>query len=283
MLHVITVDDRENTPNYGKPLFNPATVLVVPRMKVYGLRFYKYEDGYYKAIKDVIDYSDKVISKCKNPIPIEDQLKEIEKFKDKIKLISCHIYVIPKEIGLSQKKPMKMEIPIVGGTIDSQFKYATSLLGNYIYGTDLVKPGSYVDVIGITKGKGWAGPVKRFGIKRKQHKARKTVREVGAIGPWKPAAVTYTVPRAGQHGFHQRTEYNHRIIMVGDESENPITPKGGFPHFGIVRGKYLVVRGSVPGPPKRPIVVRLPLRPKPVPQEPPKVLLVSTRFKEGGE
>ncbi len=282
MLHVITVDDRENTPNYGKPLFNPATVLVVPRMKIYGLRFYKYEDGYYKAIKDIIDYSDEVISKCKNPIPIEDQLKEIEKFKDKIKLISCHIYVIPKEVGLSQKKPMKMEIPIVGGSIDSQFKYATSLLGNYIYGTDLVKPGSYVDVIGITKGKGWAGPVKRFGIKRKQHKARKTVREVGAIGPWKPAAVTYTVPRAGQHGFHQRTEYNHRIIMVGDESENPITPKGGFPHFGIVRGKYLVVRGSVPGPPKRPIVVRLPLRPKPVPQEPPKVLLVSTRFKEGG-
>jgi len=282
MLHVITVDDRENTPNYGKPLFNPATVLVVPKMKVYGLRFYEYEDGYYKAIKDVIDYSDKVISKCKNPIPIEDQLKEIEKFKDKIKLISCHIYVIPREVGLSQKKPMKMEIPIVGGSIDSQFKYATSLLGNYIYGTDLVKPGSYVDVIGITKGKGWAGPVKRFGIKRKQHKARKTVREVGAIGPWKPAAVTYTVPRAGQHGFHQRTEYNHRIIMVGDESENPITPKGGFPHFGIVRGKYLVVRGSVPGPPKRPIVVRLPLRPKPVPQEPPKVLLVSTRFKEGG-
>ncbi len=68
-----------------------------------------------------------------------------------------------------------------------------------------------MDVIGITKGKGFEGPVTRFGIKRKQHKSRKSVRAVGVIGPWHPAAVMYTVARAGQHGFHQRTETGKRI------------------------------------------------------------------------
>lgn len=282
MLHIITVDDRENTPNYGKPLFNAATVLALPTINVFGIRVYGYEDGYYKALYDVFNYSDRKVFKREVEAPsLEDQLKRLDELRGKIEAVSCHVYIVPRDVGLSQKKPIIMEIPVVGGTIDTKLDYAKSLLGKKVDPSQLVKPGEYVDVLGITKGKGFAGPVKRFGIKRKQHKARKTVREVGAIGSRSPAAVTYTVPRAGQHGFHQRTEYNHRILMVGDEKENPITPKGGFPHFGVIRGKYIVLKGSLPGPPKRPIIVRLPLRPKPVSREPPKILLVSTQFKRG--
>lgn len=282
MLHVITVDDRESSPNYGKPLFNPATVLVVPRMKVYGIRAYMYKDGYHKTLIDIYDYADKNVFKAGEEKPLEDQLKELKRVKDRIALLTAHVYVIPKEVGLSQKKPIKLEIPITGGNIDSQISYANSIIGNHVEGTQIISRGYYVDIAGITKGKGFEGPVKRFGIKRKQHKSRKTVREVGVIGPWDPSAVTYTVPRAGQHGFHQRIEYNHRVIMVGDESKNPVTPKGGFSHFGVVRGKYIIVRGSVPGPAKRPIVVRLPLRMKKGIKEAPKVLAISTRFERGG-
>lgn len=282
MTHLITIDDRENTPNYGKPLFNAATVVALPKAKVFGIRAYKYEDEYHKVLYDIFDYSDdKIFKRVMEAPSLEEQLMRLDELKGQIKAISCHIYVVPKDVGLSQKKPMIMEIPVVGGTIEAKLEYAKSLLGKEIDPSELVRPGTYVDVAGITKGKGFEGPVTRFGIKRKQHKSRKTVREVGAIGPWKPSAVTYTVPRAGQYGFHQRTEYNHRILMIGDEKENPITPKGGFPHFGIIRGKYVVLKGSLPGPPKRPVVIRLPLRPKSVPEEPPKILLVSTQFKRG--
>jgi large subunit ribosomal protein L3 len=281
MLHVITVDDRESNPNYGKPLFNPATVLAIPKMKVYGIRAYTYEDGYHKILVDVYDYADKNVFKAKEGRPLDDQLKELEKVKDRIALLTAHVYVIPKEVGLSQKKPIKLEIPITGGNVDPQISYAKSIIGKYVDGAEIISSGQYVDIAGITKGKGFEGPVKRFGIKRKQHKSRKTVREVGVIGPWDPSAVTYTVPRAGQHGFHQRIEYNHRVLMIGDGSENPVTPKGGFPHFGVVRGKYIIVRGSVPGPAKRPIVVRLPLRMKKGAKEAPKILAISTRIERG--
>ncbi len=278
MIHIVTVDDRENTPNYGKPYFNAATVVALPKAKVFGIRIYKYEDGYHKSLYDVFDYSDDNIFKREVEAPsLKEQLKKLDKFKDQISAISCHIYVIPKDVGLSQKKPIIMEIPVVGGTIESKLEYAKSLLGKELDPSELVKPGTYIDVLGITKGKGFEGPVTRFGIKRKQHKSRKTVREVGAIGPWKPGAVTYTIPRAGQRGFHQRTEYNHRILMIGEEGENPITPRGGFPHFGVIKGKYIVLKGSLPGPAKRPVVVRLPLRPKPVREEPPKIIMISTQ------
>lgn len=63
-------------------------------------------------------------------------------------------------------------------------------------------------------------------------------------------------------GFHQRIDKNKRILVVSNAQQNPITPSGGFPHFGEVRGDYVIVRGSVPGPIKRLIDLRLPLYPR---------------------
>jgi large subunit ribosomal protein L3 len=73
----------------------------------------------------------------------------------------------------------------------------------------------------------------------------------------------YTVARQGQRGFHQRTEYNKRILIISNadkDDENSINPAGGFKHFGLVRGDYIIVRGSVPGVPKRLLKMRQPIR-----------------------
>ena len=59
------------------------------------------------------------------------------------------------------------------------------------------------------------------------------MREVGSLGPISPQYVMYTVPRAGQRGFHQRIEYNKRIMLM-DNTENSkfkINPDGGFKTF----------------------------------------------------
>jgi large subunit ribosomal protein L3 len=120
-----------------------------------------------------------------------------------------------------------------------------------------------VDVLGITRGKGVEGPVTRFGVKRKQHKSRKSVRAVGTLGPISPAVVMYTVARQGQRGFHQRTEYNKRILLMssaGKDDQKSINPSGGFKHFGLIRDDYVVLRGSVPGVPKRIVKLRQPMR-----------------------
>ena len=52
-MHSITLDDREKTPNFGKPLFNPTSVLAVPETAVVGLRLYSRENGAEKAIGEV--------------------------------------------------------------------------------------------------------------------------------------------------------------------------------------------------------------------------------------
>jgi large subunit ribosomal protein L3 len=127
----------------------------------------------------------------------------------------------------------------------------------------------------VTKGKGFEGPVTRFGVKRKQHKSRKSVRAVGVIGPWHPATVMYTVARAGQHGFHKRVEYNKRVLLVENTEKTPITPPGDYLHFGPVKGEYTVLRGSVPGPVKRLIRLRYAVRPPKAKVQPPRILSMS--------
>lgn len=273
-IHAITLDDREKTPNFGKPLFNPATVLALPDAEVIGLRLYRREFSTDWPIAETY---------VRNPVGSKKETNEpksLEAWKTKLENVSRVagiISVVPREVGLSQKKPMVFEMGIGGGDVKSQFEYAISLLGKKVKFSEIFKPGMYVDALSITKGKGFEGPVTRFGVKRKQHKSRKSVRAVGVIGPWHPAAVTYTVARAGQKGFQQRTETGKRILLVGNAKENPITPAGGFLHFGNVLGDYAVVKGSVPGAPQRFVLVRHPMRTKVKRIIPPQVLEVSAR------
>ena len=65
----------------------------------------------------------------------------------------------------------------------------------------------------------------------------------------------YSVPRAGQMGFHQRTEYNKLIMKVGNNGSE-ITPKGGFLRYGVINADYVAVKGSVPGTRNRLILLR---------------------------
>jgi len=270
MVQVITLDDREKTPNFGKPMFNPATVLSAPSVTVYGFRGYGRRNGIDFALVDV--FANNLPEEIQERISFERDSKNVESFEASLKKtesllgqilnFAAIVGVTPSEAGLSNGNPQIQEVGIVGGNSKSQFEYLKGVLGNTVKAADYFRPGSFIDSIAITKGKGFEGVITRFGVKRKQHKSRKTVREVGVISPWHPATVMYTVPRAGQMGFHQRIDKNKRILAVSNGQQNPITPSGGFPHFGDVRGDYVIVRGSVPGPIKRLVDMRLPLYPR---------------------
>jgi len=54
-----------------------------------------------------------------------------------------------------------------------------------------------IDVIGVTRGKGFSGVMKRFGVRHLQKKSHRGFRKVGCIGAWHPARISYTVARAG--------------------------------------------------------------------------------------
>ena len=92
------------------------------------------------------------------------------------------VAVFPHKIGIPQKTPFVFEISVSGKDIQTKFEFLKSKLGQEVRAQDVFKIGQNIDVHGITRGKGVEGPVTRFGIKRKQHKSRKSVRAVGTLG-----------------------------------------------------------------------------------------------------
>ena len=153
----------------------------------------------------------------------------------------------PSKIGL-KKTPEIIEIPL-GGSKEDQLATAQSLLGKEIPVTDVFKDGEYLDVIAVSKGKGWQGVVKRFGVALNPHKATAHRRKGGSLGAETQARIFFTIPRPGQMGYHRRTDSNKRILKISTDKLPALK------HYGNVTGTYLIVDGSIPGPVKR--LVRL--------------------------
>ena len=55
----------------------------------------------------------------------------------------------------------------------------------------------------------------RWGVSRLPRKTHRGLRKVGCVGAWHPSALQWTVPRAGQMGYHHRTEVNKKVYRVG--------------------------------------------------------------------
>jgi len=260
-VQIVNIDDREKTPNHGKQLVSLATVIATPPILIIGIRGYSIDSrGKHAEFNYHADNLPKYISQFITTK--ENSLNNSEKLLKKIKEIYAIIAVRPRNAGLSQKKPYIFEVSVKGGDVKKQFTFLQGLLGKEVKIDQVFDVGTTVDTAAITKGKGWEGPITRWGVKRKQHKSRKSVREVGSLGPISPQYVMYTVPRAGQRGFHQRIEYNKRIMLM-DNTENSkfkINPDGGFKHFGNVNGDFVIVRGSVPGTYNRLIKLRSQIR-----------------------
>jgi large subunit ribosomal protein L3 len=279
MTHILMVEDKPGSQNLGKEVSHPATILDVPPIIVFAIRTYTktqyglqtFTEAWMKDLPKDFDRT-LVLPEKFNP---EECLKKIEEGLDRIAEVRLLAATQPRLAGVPKKKPDIMEIKVDGGSIQEQIEYTKNLLGKNVSVTDVFKEGRFVDVVAITKGKGFQGPVKRWGINILPRKSRKTKRGVAAIGPWKPPRVLYTVPRAGQMGYHQRTEYNKRILKIGVDGKE-VTPKGGFLKYGPVKGTYIIVDGSLPGPVKRLVRLRHPARPpKKVIESPPNITYIS--------
>jgi large subunit ribosomal protein L3 len=267
MTHIAYIEDQKNSPYFGKELMKPVTVIEVPPLILIGIRVY-IEDDYGKYVlgelftKEINNFLTRKINTPNFEKYNFDEIKEdlLDKITD-----ACEIRGVfqtqPYETTIPRKKPDIIEIKVNSNKDPiEEFNFSLNLLGKEIRARDVLTEGELIDVIAITKGKGFQGPVKRFGIKILTRKNNKIKRAVACIGPWHPARVLYTVPRPGQMGFHQRTEYHKRIMVIG-ENEEEINPKGGLINYGKIKGDYLLILGSVPGPKKRLIRLRKTIRP----------------------
>jgi large subunit ribosomal protein L3e len=228
-------------------------------------RFYK---NWYRCKKKAFTKYEKRVGDANNT-EIEDGLKRIAKYSDVVRVIA-HTQI--SKIQLRQKKAHIMEIQINGGDSAAKVEFAKGLFEKPVPVETVFTQNEMVDTIGVTKGKGMSGVISRWGVTRLPRKTHRGLRKVACIGAWHPARVGFSVARAGQDGYHHRTEINKKIYRIGkaantDEGKNnasteadpmakTINPMGGFNHYGLVNEDFLMIKGGVVGCRKRIIVVR---------------------------
>jgi large subunit ribosomal protein L3e len=230
-------------------------------------RFYK--NWYHSKKKAFTKYQKKVLDSRGRSIYAE--LARVRKYCSVVRVI-CHTQI--RKLNLRQKKAHIMEIQVNGGSISQKVDFACRLLEKTVPVSTVFAEGEYIDIIGVTKGKGFEGVTTRWGTTRLPRKTHKGLRKVACIGSWHPANVGYTVARAGQNGYYHRTEINKQIYRVGKagdkqsaSTEHDFTPKdinpvGGFPHYGIVTQDWLMIKGGIVGPKKRIITLRKSIFPR---------------------
>lgn len=253
MTRVQMTDPNSASPTYGKILAKTVTVIDAPSLFVCAARFYK------KTASGLKTTGEKWAESIPKEINIERKTlhgkgSEKEGFDD-IRLVVC---TQSGKSGMKKKKPELFELAI-GGESDKKKEYALSLLGKEISAEDVFKAGDFVDVSAVSKGHGFEGPVKRFGVRLGTRKSKQAHRHTGSMGPTTPSHISWTVPQAGQHGFSTRTEYNKRIVLIDDDVKK-INPKSGFVGYGVVPKSFILIEGSVPGHRKRLVRIRKAIR-----------------------
>jgi large subunit ribosomal protein L3 len=264
MAHAVLVDSRKGSVTFGQEIAVSVTVLDCPPLKVLGLRAYAATTKGLKVLSEAWakDLPKELARKIKMKNILE-KTAEMEKELDKISKLRLIVSAQPRLSGIGKKKPEVFEIELGGRDNREKFDFAKQLLGKEVAAKDVIKEGELVDVVAVTKGKGTAGVVKRFGIKIQVRHATKKKRHIGTLGPETPARVLFSVPQAGQLGFQTRTELNKRILKIGEKGEE-ITPRSGFKRYGVIKSNYVVVEGSIPGSKKRLVMLRPAIRPSKV-------------------
>jgi large subunit ribosomal protein L3e len=203
---------------------------------------------------------------------IEKEMNAIKKYCTVVRII-CHTQ--QKLLRRRQKKAHIVEIQLNGGTVAEKVDFAREHFEKEMPVKSVFTPDEMIDVIGVTKGKGFKGVTSRWHTKKLPRKTHKGLRKVACIGAWHPSRIQYTVARAGQKGFHHRTEINKKIYDIRDGfhtkdgklikdnastdydlADKSINPMGGFPHYGMVKQDFVMIKGCCIGPKKRVLTLR---------------------------
>jgi large subunit ribosomal protein L3e len=298
MTHILRESNKPGSKIHKKEVVEAVTIIETPPMIVVGLvgyvetpqglrtlttvwaehlseavkrNFYK---NWYRSKKKAFSRYAARIGEDGN----KDTETELERMKKYCSVIRILAHTDIRKIKLRQKKAHLKEIQVNGGTIEQKVDFGYGLFEKPVPVSDVFSQNEVIDVIGVTKGKGYAGVISRWGVTRLPRKTHRGLRKVACIGAWHPARVAFSVARAGQNGYHHRTEMNKKIYKIGlscltEEGKNNatteadltlknITPLGGFPHYGEVNEDYIMIKGGCVGTKKRVVTLRQTLVPQ---------------------
>jgi len=299
MSHIVRDVDRPGSKLHKKEVVEAVSVLEAPPMIVVGLTGYIETPRGLRALTSV--WAGHLSDECKRRFyrtwyrskqkaytkyqkrwaeaakgdgePMAPELDRIKKYCTRVRAI-CHTQIGKVRIG--SKKAHLKEIQVNGGSTPDKVDFIRGLFEQEVKIADVFSQDEMIDVIGVTKGKGVQGVVTRWGVTRLVRKSHRGLRKVACIGSWHPARVQFQVPRAGQMGYHHRTEINKKIYRIGknlkeepfgartenDLTDKAITPMGGFGHFGCIREDWVMLKGCIMGKKKKIITLRKSLLPQ---------------------
>ena len=252
MLQLTYIDSDKNSPTFKMEVMTNATILEAPPLLVCAARFYR------NGITFGESWGSGLNKFVQRKVKFKENNKNIDDFKDKADDIRLLVSTQPWKAGL-KKKPEIFEVG-VGGSFDEKFSTIKDVLGKDIDVSSVIKDGNFVDVAAITKGKGFTGSVKRYGVKIYPVHASKSRRKAGNLGAETMAKVQYTVPQHGRLGFNSRVEYNKFVFRVIKDPEEANIPSG-YKRYGNLKSSAIVLKGSVPGSAGRLIIMRKAIRP----------------------
>ena len=290
MTHILMRDNNPKSPSAGQELRVPVTVVEVPKMFVLGVRGYRMTPYGKQTVGEAWAESDTLADtfpELSRRMPQRKNHDSDTHFEVLLNDDLCDVHLIVatqpgKVSATSSKTPEVMEISLDGGTIGEKLSWAKEQFGSELSFSESYGEGQYLDVVAVTKGYGWQGVIRRFGGKLLNHKNSKKRRQHGNMGDFGTGYVRKTIRQGGQTGYHQRTEYNKRVLRVGNPEEQEITPEGGFLHYGEISNDYVLIKGSIPGPAKRLIRFRDATRANGKVQDHPiDITYVSTSSKQG--
>jgi len=295
MTHIVRQVDKPGSGVHKKEVVEAVTIVECPPLVAVGVVGYIQTPNGMRALKTV--WAHNIGEECKRRFykhwykskkkaftryaakwtpdnqakTIDRDLARIKKYCSVVRLLA---HTQTKKVPVGQKKAHLMEIQINGGTPAQKVDFAVGLLEKTIPIDSIFNEDEMIDVVCVTRGKGFEGVTTRWGTKALPRKTHKGLRKVACIGAWHPSRVAWTVPRAGQNGYHHRTEINKKIFRIGkleatdkgvvdktgttasDLTSKPITPMGGFCHYGEISNDWIMLKGSCGGPVKRVLTLR---------------------------
>uniref|UniRef100_A0A3Q3EED4 Large ribosomal subunit protein uL3 n=1 Tax=Labrus bergylta TaxID=56723 RepID=A0A3Q3EED4_9LABR len=236
MTHIVREVDRPGSKVNKKEVVEAVTILETPPMIVVGVvgyvntprglrsfktifaehvsdeckrRFYK---NWYKSKKKAFTKYCKKWQDDEGKKQLEKDFNSMKKYCQVIRIIA---HTQMRLLPVRQKKSHLMEVQLNGGTIADKVDWAREKLEQAVPVNNVFTQDEMIDVIGITKGHGYKGVTSRWHTKKLPRKTHRGLRKVACIGAWHPARVAFSVARAGQKGYHHRTEINKKIYKIG--------------------------------------------------------------------
>jgi len=233
MTHVVRDVDRAGSNLHKKEVVDAVTIIETPPMNIVGIvgyirtpnglrtlttiwaghlsnefkrRLYK---NWYRSKKKAFSRYQAKTAEDRN----ENINKELAKMKKYCSVIRVIAHTQTQKLSLRQKKSNVMEIQINGGkNVGEKVDYAKELLEHEVSVDKVFDQNEMIDAISATKGKGYEGVTARWGTRKLPRKTHKGLRKVACVGSWHPANIRFSVPRAGQNGYHHRTELNKKSL-----------------------------------------------------------------------